>query len=226
VGHTNTINLCNITTRKHHNYQSNMDTTQTSSRQPDKVFVQGVRVDRNVGLNCWGENKAQPVIVTAWVYKSIKSAAETDTIDDTVDYRRILDGAILLYPEQIYATKEYYVYCLAHYVKCSSGQTMGELQVEFPKALRRADSGIIHRATFDSVVGQLEPVVKHQEVIVPRIQVSCIIGILAAERIVKQPILLSLSAKDDLVGNPPRRDLSPIFERLVEVCYRSILLSG
>ena len=58
----------------------------------DKVIIEGLRVDAVIGVFDWERQILQPVLIDLELGCDMSRAAETDHIDDAVNYKAVCDG--------------------------------------------------------------------------------------------------------------------------------------
>lgn len=59
--------------------------------QRDQVIIEGLRVDAVIGVYEWERNITQPVVIDAIIYTDHKQAAQTDDIDDAINYKKVCE---------------------------------------------------------------------------------------------------------------------------------------
>lgn len=62
----------------------------------DIIFIQGLKTQAIIGIYDWERENRQPLIFDIEMSLPIKSAAASDNIHDTVDYKRVSDEVIEL----------------------------------------------------------------------------------------------------------------------------------
>lgn len=60
----------------------------------DIIFLGGLKIDTIIGIYDWERKKKQTVILDIEMAHDIKKAAQTDDIEDTLDYKAISDRVI------------------------------------------------------------------------------------------------------------------------------------
>lgn len=65
----------------------------------DKVIIEGLRVDAVIGVFDWERQILQPVLVDLELSCDISRAAQTDHIDDAVNYKAVCDDVSQLIVE-------------------------------------------------------------------------------------------------------------------------------
>lgn len=58
----------------------------------DKVIIEGLRVDAVIGVFDWERQIVQPVLIDLELGCDISRAAQTDQIDDAVNYKAVCDA--------------------------------------------------------------------------------------------------------------------------------------
>jgi len=62
----------------------------------DIIFIQGLQAQAIIGIYDWERKNRQPLIFDLEMSLPIKTAASSDDINDTVDYKKVSDGIIQL----------------------------------------------------------------------------------------------------------------------------------
>lgn len=57
----------------------------------DKIIIKGLKLDCIIGVNEWERNKKRPVIIDITAYTDISKAANSDNLDNAVNYKEICD---------------------------------------------------------------------------------------------------------------------------------------
>lgn len=60
----------------------------------DIIFLGGLKIDTIIGIYDWEREKKQTVILDIEMAHDIKKAAETDDIEDTLDYKAVSQAVI------------------------------------------------------------------------------------------------------------------------------------
>jgi FolB domain-containing protein len=66
-----------------------MSTPHWSSPQTDIVFIEGLQLSANVGPDCWGRKRSQPVDISVWLHLEssyLTTAGRSDNVADSVHY--------------------------------------------------------------------------------------------------------------------------------------------
>ena len=113
----------------------------------DIIYKKDLRVKTIIGIFDWERNVKQEVSIDMEFPFDCKSAAKTDSIEDTVDYKTICKGVIKFVEESSFQLQESLAEGIASLVKDTYGVESIKLRVSKPGALRGAkDVGLkIHR---------------------------------------------------------------------------------
>ena len=65
----------------------------------DKIFIKGLETQAIIGIYDWERESRQPLYFDIELSMPIFKAAETDHINDTVDYKKVCDEVIELVNE-------------------------------------------------------------------------------------------------------------------------------
>lgn len=192
----------------------------------DVVFVRDVAIQAKVGLDCWQREKPQPALISLRISTSVERAAQTDTIEDTMDYRKMYHFLGSLDGEEFPG-----VFSLAHDV-ChwaleDGDHKLVECTVRLPKGLLQSE-GIVYELAVGKELEEgprptFHDVIKTSILSVKDLRINCIIGIGAHERVHKQPVVvnLKLEARDE----DKQENLAADLEGIYVVGYPSFLSS-
>ena len=106
----------------------------------DKIYVRDLLVRTVVGIFDWEQKKKQDVLLNIGLHTDLKAAGESDTIDDTVDYKQLRNRIVSAVEEGRFSLIE----AIAEQVSriCLSEDKVQQVQVtvDKPGALRFASS--------------------------------------------------------------------------------------
>ena len=113
----------------------------------DIIYIKDLRVQTIIGIFGWEREVRQEVSIDLEMVFDCKRAAKTDTIEDTIDYKKITKGIIKFVEESEFQLQETLAESIAGLVKNEYKVHSLKLRVSKPGALRHAeDVGvIIHR---------------------------------------------------------------------------------
>jgi dihydroneopterin aldolase len=165
---------------------------QKVTMKPDIVLVKNIQLTVVAGHTSWGGMLPQIVHVTARIQRSTARAAETDSIDDALNYQTIYH-AVLDMTGEAYSFKEDFVRDAVKRIVNATGEKNGDIEVKFPRGMLRAEEGgLVMKARFGlKAENDVEMIIHTVEL--ENTRVTCIIGIDPAERQFKQPIIMNLS---------------------------------
>jgi FolB domain-containing protein len=143
-----------------------------------------------VGLDCWQREKPQRVLVSVRVRHSLLKAADTDDISYTLDYRKIYNDAILPLGLERHSSLLDLVEQASKQVFSASGEAAFEITVALPNALLNSDGGVSITQSVSSEDGLAD-----RSMSIKDLRIYCIIGVNPAERLVKQPVIISVEAR-------------------------------
>ncbi|MDA7599969.1 dihydroneopterin aldolase [Gammaproteobacteria bacterium] len=113
----------------------------------DIIYIKDLRVQTIIGIFGWEREVRQEVSIDLEMVFDCKRAAKTDTIEDTIDYKKITKGIIKFVEESEFQLQETLAESIAALVKNEYKVNSLKLRISKPGALRHAeDVGvIIHR---------------------------------------------------------------------------------
>lgn len=80
--------------------------SQINTQNTDTIFIEGLQTQAIIGIYDWERENRQPLIFDIDMQVSITQAAESDNIDDTVNYKQVSDEIIALVEESRYELLE------------------------------------------------------------------------------------------------------------------------
>ena len=113
----------------------------------DIIYIKDLRVQTIIGIFGWERKVRQEVSIDLEIVFDFKKVAKTDSIEDTIDYKKITKGIIKFVEESEFQLQETLAESIAALVKNEYNVNSLKLRVSKPGALRHAeDVGvIIHR---------------------------------------------------------------------------------
>lgn len=60
----------------------------------DQVFIENLLARGIIGINDWEREKPQDIIINIALFADLRKAGQTDSIEDSIDYRRIAKRAL------------------------------------------------------------------------------------------------------------------------------------
>ena len=113
----------------------------------DIIYIKDLRVQTIIGIFGWEREVRQEVSIDLEMAFHFKTAAKTDAIEDTIDYKKITKGIIKFVEESEFQLQETLAESIAALVKNEYKVNSLKLRISKPGALRHAeDVGvIIHR---------------------------------------------------------------------------------
>lgn len=60
-----------------------------SERRLDRILIEGLRFDCIIGINDWERVAKQPVEIDLTLYADLSKSAQSDDVEDTINYRTI-----------------------------------------------------------------------------------------------------------------------------------------
>ena len=155
----------------------------------DVIFVKNISMQAAVGRDCWHREKPQGVLVSVRAFFPVKIAGNTDSVEDTLDYRKIYNDAIM--PLRLIEHKS-----LLGFLTRASQQVLlettceAEVGITLPKALLNSEAGV---SLVYNGHGNLNS--QALSLRVHDLRLHCIIGVNPAERIEKQPVIINIEAR-------------------------------
>ena len=155
--------------------------------QKDLIFVEHVILHSNVGLDCWGRDKDQRVLLSCSLLADTRDFNKHDDFTKTLDYRSIYD-ALKEFDGKSYESIFELAKTGAKSLLGKSNSQGGLLEIRLPQAILRCEGGVALTCGFDFAGKILIPL----KLTLSDIKVSCIIGITTHERLKKQPIAVQI----------------------------------
>ncbi|KAI9763542.1 MAG: hypothetical protein M1840_000450 [Geoglossum simile] len=184
----------------------------------DTISIRNIAIRALVGHDCWHRLKPQPVIISFRVNYSIQNPGETDDIRDTLDYRPMYKAATSLdfkeFSGLVPLARE-----VCRLVQRASCGLAVEVVLRLPKA-------VLHAEGVELEVGMREgDKLELKTLSVVNLRVPCIIGVGTHERVEKQPVILNLKARGEMVGKGDKdyqAAFGEIFRRFEKSKYYTI----
>ncbi|KAF6749870.1 Dihydroneopterin aldolase-domain-containing protein, partial [Ephemerocybe angulata] len=200
------------------------------STPTDIVFIDTLHLNANVGPDCWGKARAQPVNVSVYLHLTpgfLKTAGESDGVEDSVHYGLLTKKVAALVKnkdgegEREFGGIDELVRCVAEEAFELGGAAVGSVRVvvELPKVVLLAGGGL----AVDVVVlreGRFE----RKRVEVRGVVVPVVIGVNPPERLAKQRVVVDLVFYE---GDGEGEAISQVgYQGVVEVLCKDIEASS
>lgn len=102
----------------------------------DKIFIEGLKTQAIIGIYEWERENRQPLIFDIELSLPIKQAAQSDAIDDTVNYKQVCDELIELVEKSRFELLESLVETMCtHIFNHHSAVQKIDLKVSKPQAV-------------------------------------------------------------------------------------------
>ena len=113
----------------------------------DIIYIRNLKVQAIIGIFGWERKVRQEVSIDLEISFDCKKAAETDSIESTIDYKAITKSIISYVESSNFQLQESLAEGVANLVQEKHGVESLKLRVSKPGALRHADDVgvIIHR---------------------------------------------------------------------------------
>lgn len=72
----------------------------------DTIYIQGLQTQAIIGIYDWEREQRQPLLFDLEMDLPTASAAQSDNIDDTVDYKKVADEVVVLVEKSRYELLE------------------------------------------------------------------------------------------------------------------------
>lgn len=107
----------------------------------DKIFIEGLKTQAIIGIYDWERENRQPLIFDLELSLPINKAAQSDQIDDTVDYKQVCDEIIELVEQSRFELLESLVESICNHIfGHHSAVQQIELKVSKPQAVAETDT--------------------------------------------------------------------------------------
>jgi FolB domain-containing protein len=184
-----------------------------ANRKKDTVFVNGVSILAEIGLDAWGRPKAQPALISVRLSYSIERAGASDNIEDCMDYRKIYNAITKLGSQKFASLRDLAERVCGCVLTAVDGDRI-EAKVVLPKGLLQSE-GVSHEMVMNQVAKEFRDI-DSSSIFVNSLVIPCVIGIGAHERPRKQPVVVDLKLG---LGTNVQDDLLLRFERIFQVRY-------
>ena len=117
---------------------------QKQNKMKDIIYIKDLRVQTIIGIFGWEREVRQEVSIDLEISFDCKKAAKTDSIEDTIDYKKITKNIIKFVEGSSFQLQESLAEGIAKLVKNEYKSSSIKLRVSKPGALRYAeDVGVI-----------------------------------------------------------------------------------
>lgn len=106
----------------------------------DQIHINGLHLRTFIGVAEWEKKARQDIVVDIIIHHDQSRAAESDLVDDTIDYRGIRDEVVHYAETSHHQLLESFAETVAEMVLKREGVIATDVQVTKPGALRYADS--------------------------------------------------------------------------------------
>ncbi len=106
----------------------------------DKIYIRDLPLRCVVGINPDERKKTQDVLINVTIYADLSKPCESDDIDDTVNYERVMNDIVSLVETSSYFLVEKMAETIAHACLAYEGVESVAVSVEKPDALPPARS--------------------------------------------------------------------------------------
>ena len=89
---------------------------QNTARNMDTIFIDGLKTQAIIGIYDWERENRQPLIFDIDMLLPINQAAQSDNIDDTVNYKQVSDEIIELVEKSRYELIETLCEVICHHI--------------------------------------------------------------------------------------------------------------
>ena len=110
----------------------------------DIIFLHGLKVDIVIGIWEWERRVRQSVVIDLDMAADVRRAAATDSVDDTLDYKRVAKRVQQFATESEFQLVESLAEGIAAIVRDEFGVSWVRVRVNKPGAIRNArDVGVV-----------------------------------------------------------------------------------
>lgn len=103
---------------------------------PDKIFIQSLEVECIIGIFDWERKTPQKILIDLEFPANIRRAAQTDSIDNTIDYKRIAKRILDYVSKSSFQLIETLAETLAELLLSEFGLRSITLSISKPGAIR------------------------------------------------------------------------------------------
>ena len=201
-----------------------------SETEMDVVILRNLHFELVVGLDAWHRRgKPQPVFVSLEIASgvAIQNAAAGDDVSKALDYGKLFK---LIHGKLTTSNAQFRdVHALHDAVRnCIASNVCVRIEITLPKALLRAEGGVLYARVEEYKEDYLLPV---ETLRITGIRCACIIGVNPHERVDKQIVSVDLVFTETSDGAPngaaarkvPADKYQAVTTGVVEVCHCSIM---
>lgn len=189
----------------------------------DVVFVDTLRVEANLGADCWGRARAQPVEITVYLHLQpsfLHIAGQSDDVMDSVHYGHLAKQIRSLVRAKSDSTQSEFdgpdglIAAVSDAAFTLAGEAAAEVRVvlKVPKMILLASGFYVDTTT----VRGTPNIVSEKKVTVEDIITPVVIGVNPPERKNKQRIVVNINFHEKLIISPAV-NYRDIVSRIVEV---------
>jgi FolB domain-containing protein len=106
----------------------------------DRIIIKDLLLRGIIGINDWEREKRQDILINITLSGDLRAAGESDTIEDTINYRTLTKKIIEHVEESARYTVEALAADIARLCLSAEGVRRAKVRVEKPGALRFAKS--------------------------------------------------------------------------------------
>jgi dihydroneopterin aldolase len=107
----------------------------------DCIYIEGLRINCKIGVHQWEKVQNQPIILDIKLYQSIHQAAQSDALNDTLDYFTLSQQLDELCQQTIYNLIETLAEKICHQILNSYPSVQAvKLKLNKPQALPKAQA--------------------------------------------------------------------------------------
>jgi FolB domain-containing protein len=155
----------------------------------DVIKLQDLTVSANIGPDCWGRDRSQPLLISVSFYTDESNGGLTDDIKDCLDYSTLAKKVLVFFERntQFSSMMKLALDLGPSLRKKYSDNSVRAVDLIFkaPKAALRAEETVLKTTFTDNAVGFVDLLFKG-------IQMALIIGVNAAERDAKQRVSVAI----------------------------------
>lgn len=111
------------------------------SRAPDRIFIRRLVVDAAIGVHAYEQPLRQKLVLDIEMAKDLRAPAQSDRLDETIDYKAVAERIQALTRERRFALVETVAEEVARIILEDFGATSVRIEVDKPGAVRGA-SGV------------------------------------------------------------------------------------
>ena len=117
-----------------------MDNHKPSSAHTDRIYINDLLIRCIIGINAWERTQKQDVLINITLYADLQKASQTDSLEDSVDYRDIKKQIIALVENSSFFLVERLAGGIAQLCLGHLSVKAVRVRVDKPGALRYAKS--------------------------------------------------------------------------------------